>query len=781
MKFAVIIFFFFTTLTLSQTKVTLSGTVKDGITNVPLINANVILDSTNLGTITDSAGKFELTIMPGNYKIIFSYVGYVNKTISVSLLKNIHNLEIELFPSAIEQKQIDVTGTKYPSSSVVQTIEGENIKRMPTILSDALRSVKILLGVVSNDELSSGYNVRGGNYDQNLIYLNEFEIHRPLLVKEGLEENQSLINQDFVKDIQFFPGGFPANLGDKISSALDINYLVPENESLALSSKINLLNFSVTISKKSGPLSWISGIRYSNPSLLGLSLQTKGNYRPEFFDFQLYSRYKISDKSYIDLLTIYAQNKYKLKPESWEGKYGNIISGILVLLDFDGSRNYTFNSGFYSFKYNNILNDNLNFTLAANYYNDIEKDNTDLGEDFYYAPNSRHPDENVQYLKSGFEKSNDRLNLKSTELKTFLNYQAGIHSFETGLDFSYSEMNNKVDEHNYQTGPDSTLLAPYLRYLNQSYIFRSASGFITDQITFSPEISINAGVRLLKYIYTDETLISPRIILFYSPTLKNTFNFNYGYYYQPPNVYELRDNPLPDGEKLISQKATHYIAGWEYRPQPKVKYQFQFFYKKMDDLIPYNIEKMQIVYLGSNIMKGYSYGFDFQYQGEIVEGLKTWIGYSYLNSKEKPKDGSSGYQRSLNDQTHTIKVFLQDRTKKHPNFQVHVRMIAGSGLLYHPQVREVDDRTGQTYLTYDLGEVGEFPFYLRMDMGMTFDINLKNKSKLTIIVEVLNIFDKKNIADYNWYTVLPYSDKYTLGVPQLFSRRFFNVGVKYEI
>ncbi len=780
MKFAVIIFFLLTSLTLSQTKIIISGAVKDSTTKEPLINTNIIIESGSIGTVTDSSGRFMLTIKPGHFNIIFSYVGYESKTVSLSLKKNKYDLNIELSPSAIEQKQVNVTGEKYPSSGVVQTIEGKNIERMPTILSDVLRSIKILPGVVSNDELSSGYNVRGGNYDQNLIYLNGFEIHRPLLIQEGLEENQSIINEDFVKDIQFFPGGFPANLGDKISSALNVNYLVPENEKLSLSSKIDFLNFSTSISKKSGPLSWITGIRYSYPSLLGNTLQRKGNYTPEFFDFQVYSRYKISDKSYIDLLTIYARNKYKIIPDSWQGNFGNAFSAIQVLIDFKGDRLYSFNSGFYGLKYNNILSDKLNFTLDADYYNDVEKDNTNLTGNYFYSPDAYQPDVDQQYIKSHFENSNDELNLNTLEIKPALNYQTGIHSIESGIDLRYSDMNNNVDEQNYETGPDSTLESPLSTYLNQSYIFRSIAGFVTDQITFNPELVLNAGVRILKYYYTNETLVSPRVILFFTPSAKHTFNFNYGYYYQPPYVYELRDNPLPQGEKLISQKAAHFIAGWEYRSKPKAKYQLEFFYKKMYDLIPYNIEKLQIHYLGSNIMKGYSYGFDFQYQGEIIQGLKSWIGYSYLNSKEKLKNGTSDWQRSLNDQTHTIKIFLQDRTKKHPNFQVHVRMIAGSGLLYHPQLIKEDPNTGRTYLIYDLSKVGELPFYFRIDMGMTFDFNFKNNSRLTLIAEVLNVFDKHNIADYNWYRVLPYT-KYTIGVPQLFSGRFFNVGVDYTL
>ncbi len=569
MKFAVISFFIFTSIAFSQIKITISGTVRDSTSKEPLINTNIYIKSEGTGTVTDSAGNYALTVKPGYYKISFSYVGYESKTISMYFSKNKFNLDIYLSPSAIEQKQVNVRGEKYPSSAVIQTIERKNLERMPTILSDVLKSVKILPGVVSNDELSSGYNVRGGNYDQNLIYLNGFEIHRPLLIKEGLEENQSLINEDFVKDIQFFPGGFPANFGDKISSALNVNYYVPENADLSVQSKIDLLKFSASVSKKSGPLSWITGIRYSYPSLLGQTLQRKGEYRPEFFDFQIYSRYKLSGSSYIDLLTIYGINNFKLTPNSWQGNFQlNRIDIRGVSIDFSGSRSYSFNSGFYGLKYNNILSDKLNFTLAADFYNDIEKDNTDLTSDFYYSEDGYNPDVNQQYLKTGYEISNDKLNLITLEIKPKLSYQTGIHSFESGIDMRYSEMKNKVDEQTYESGSDSTLEPPLSINFNQNYTFRSVAGFITDQMTLNPELTLNAGIRLLKYFYTNETLISPRIILFFIPSEKQTFNFTYGYYYQPPYVYELRDNPLPKGEKLKSQKSAHYIAGWEYRPKP---------------------------------------------------------------------------------------------------------------------------------------------------------------------------------------------------------------------
>ena len=185
---------------------------------------------------------------------------------------------------------------------------------------------------------------------------------------------------------------------------------------------------------------------------------------------------------------------------------------------------------------------------------------------------------------------------------------------------------------------------------------------------------------------------------------------------------------------------------------------------------------MQIQYQGKNKLDGYAYGFDFQYEGEIVAGVKSWVGYSYLNAKEKPNDNSSGYIRSLLDQTHTFKVFLQDKIKNIPNFQSHVRLLFGSGLLYHPKIALKDEETGLTYLETDYSRVSKFPFYFRLDMGLTFKFDLDETTDLTLVAEVLNVFDKNNYADYDYYTVSLISP-HPIAVPQLFSKRFFNIGM----
>jgi len=292
--------------------------------------------------------------------------------------------------------------------------------------------------------------------------------------------------------------------------------------------------------------------------------------------------------------------------------------------------------------------------------------------------------------------------------------------------------------------------------------------------------NINAGSRFLYYDYNQEFLISPRFSFYYTPASNHTLSLSTGYYYQPPFVYELRNNMIDKGSKLKSQKSLHIIAGWDYRKNSTQRYQFEIYYKRNYDLIPFNIEKMQIQYNGKNELKGFVYGFDFQYEGEIVKGMKSWVGYSYLNAQERPKDNSSVYRRSLLDQSHTFKVFLQDKIRKIPNFQSHVRLLFGSGLLYHPKMAIKDEETGLTYLETDYNHVAKFPFYFRLDMGLSFKFDLDETTNITIIAEVLNVFDKNNIADYDYYTVFPISP-YPIAIPQIFSKRFFNVGIKMNL
>ncbi len=775
-----VLLFYFSVKAQNFTKV--YGEVTDQQTNQPLINANIIVDSTGEGATTDQDGNYIINLSTGNYKIVFSYVGYESQTININLSskQKKYELNVPLLPTTIKQSEVNIVGEKYPNSTVVREIEGENIRKMPTIFNDVLRSVKILPGVVSNDELSTGYNVRGGNYDQNLIYLNGYEIYRPFLVREGLEESQSLLNPDLVKDIKFFGGAFPSTLGDKLSSVLEVEYKVPDKSQLEVNLAADLLHAGISGSKKFERWSLTGGIRYAYPSLFGNRLQRKGNYSPAYFDIQALANFSLTDHSSIEFLFVNAINEYDLKPENWKGNFQTSFLDVKeVSINFNGERNSSFHTDLYGLKYKNKFNDDLFFRIAASILTNYEKEKTDLQEDIYFSESAYDPENNKLFLKYRFEEVNNSLNLSIFEINPKLVFKKDIHTFECGLEFRVNRFSNSLYENRYEIGPDSTLELPLFREGRQSYNFNSTAFYIQDDINFNRLFTLNAGIRLLYYNYNKEFMTSPRISFYFFPNENQTISLSSGYYFQPPFVYELRDNPAAD-KGLSSQKSIHFLLGWDYRKSEQDRYQLEVFYKRNFDMIPYNIENFQIQYNGANELDGYAYGFDFQYSGEIVEGIKSWVGYSYLNAKEKPNDNSSGYRRSLLDQRHTFKVFLQDKIKRLPNFQSHVRLLFGSGMLYHPKVSKIDAETGLTNLETDYSSVGVFPFYFRVDMGLSFKFDLDEKTYITFTAEVLNVFDKNNIADYNYYTIFPLT-RYPIGVPQIFSKRFFNVGVNLNL
>jgi hypothetical protein len=297
-----------------------------------------------------------------------------------------------------------------------------------------------------------------------------------------------------------------------------------------------------------------------------------------------------------------------------------------------------------------------------------------------------------------------------------------------------------------------------------------------DNIYFNERFQANVGIRLLKYYYNDQTLASPRVNINYNLDVDNKLNFGWGYYYQPPFYYELRDKDLSTMKPLLAQKSVQYILSWENKFKETSQLLAEIYYKRLSDLIPYSVDQLKLVYGDQNNYDGYAYGLDLQYRGELVEGITSWIGYSYLNTKERNLSANTGYVRRLLDQTHTIRIYLQDMAKRHKNFQSHVVFIFGSGFLYHPEKTVTDPTGGTSTLVVDYDRVYTFPFYFRVDMGLTFNFNLGEDYKLTITPEVYNLFNQYNIASYSWYHVLPETAQ-PVPVPNIYSKRFFNIGV----
>ncbi len=779
MKFAVLIFILLTFQIYAQKNtISLSGHITNDSTGAPVKDVNVIINGTTLGTISDSTGYYLLKISPGNYSITYSCIGFENefKELKISKSQQSFHLNISLVPKVYETNEVSVSGKTYNPINV-QEIKEKDLTTMPNLYSDVIRGVKILPGVTSNNELTSAYNVRGGNFDENLIYLNGYEIYRPFLLQQGIEENQSIVNQDMVRDIHFYNGVFPANFGDKMSSVLEINYENNFDSTLNGTINIDLLNTGLTLKRKIGNLNVSGGFRYANPALFANRLQTSGKYSPLFYDFQLLSTYSFSENNSLQLFLLKAYNKFDLTPDSWDGYFQLSRADIRqVTLEYDGKQYYSFNRNIAGLKYFSQLSDNLGLDLSFAYYSNKENENKNLAGRVYYSEDAYNPLDNRLYLKTAYDTDNNDLQVNTYELKSDVSYKLDGHNVQGGINAKFSNMKNSLEVSAHEAGPDTVLNPPYTLKLNQDVNFNSVSGYLLDNIYFNEKIQANLGVRVLQYYYNNQTLVSPRININYNLNPDNKLNLGWGYYYQPPFYYELRDKDLSKIKPLLAQKSVQYVLSWENKFKPTSQLLAEIYYKRLSNLIPYSVDQLKLVYGNQNNFDGYAYGLDLQYRGELVEGITSWIGYSYLNTKERDLSNNTGYQPRLLDQTHTIRIYLQDRAKRHKNFQSHVVFIFGSGFLFHPEKTVTDPVTGLNTITVDYDRVNTFPFYFRVDMGLTFDFKLGGNYKLTISPEVYNIFNQYNIASYSWYHVLP-DTRQPVPIANIYSKRFFNIGV----
>ncbi len=765
--------------TLAQDKPeSIRGHVSDAKTNLPLASVNVVVIQTTYGTATDSLGNFSLNIMPGKYTLRFSRVGYepASRELDITAGRRIPQINISLKPTAYLAGEVTVSAEKPVASPGIHRIGEKNLQYIPNLYSDVIRSVTILPGVSSDNELTSAYNVRGQNFDANLIYLDGFEIYRPYLVQQGIEESQSAINQNMVANMEFYDGAFPVEYGDKMSSVLVVNYKKDEEPGLGGEVNADLLNLGITLHDRIGDLSWIAGFRYAYPSSFTNVLQTKGKYIPKYTDFQLLGSYALPGDIKMKLLFMTAQNTFDLTPQDWKGDFavGAWNAFRRIVLKFGGADNYKYDSNLLGLRLTAPLDRHSSLSASFAYYSDKESYNENRSYDIYYTPDAYNPQDNVSQLGTGYEFANNSLNMNRLEFKTDFDSDYGTHDTKAGITLRTSLMDNSLNESTYYVPPPSP---SYFADQKQRIRFNSISGYVAENVILNSDFTLNLGLRALKYYFTGEFLVSPRASASYKPDSANSLSVGWGYYYQPPYFYETRDKTLEQAKRLVSQLAIQYQLRYERELGNDGHVMAEIYYKDLTRQLPYYYtNQLELTYGDTNNYNGYAYGFDLQYEGKLSQRLDTWIGYGYLVARDR-RDGGP-YQRSLLDQTHTIRIFLQDAMPELHNSQAHVRILFGTGYLYHPMMNVAGPgNTIQTVPDFDL--VYPYPFYYRIDMGLTMKFDLGGKRSLTLSADVFNVFDKNNIVSYSWYSI-PQEFSYPLEVPNLLSARYFNIGARVE-
>jgi hypothetical protein len=782
----------------TQKIATVEGTVYDENYNpVPLVSIGTISTVKQYGTQTDDNGYFKFPLPAGKPFIVrVSHIGYETKNISVNLKNN----EIKTLNIILTSKEslIDAVTVTAPERGSLVHIDPIVTQAMPGIMGGVEATLMTLPGVRSNNELSSQYSVRGGNIDENLVYVNGIEVYRPFLTRSGNQEGLSFINPSMVSSVQFSSGGFDAKFGDKMSSVLNIKYREP-TELFTGSISGNFMGGSlhlegITRDKK---FSYLLGLRHKATSYVLKSMEKKGNYKPSFTDFQGLLKWNINNQHTLELFGNIAYNIYNFIPTTRSTTFGSTGDTKVFTVYFDGREQDKFETYMASLSYLYKPKENYWNKFILSFFNTRESENFDI-DSYYRLSDAAVADGSViegEVLGIGHNLNHTRNALDG--IFTSLDYQ-GEYSLSSivwqwGMRYQYQDIIDRLNEwslvdssdYSVPSAPDLTIgdtnnsfnvYPPMLQDVYRSNNNYSAHFFQTyAQARFNfnsgKKYDLCVGVRTLYSSFNGEFFVSPRINFTYIPTLKHetVFRFAMGIYAQPPLYKEYRDVSGSINKGVKAQKSLHILAGDDVFVSiwgRQFKFTTDIYYKYLWDLNPYEIDNISVRYMASNCSRGHTGGFDFRFSGEFVEGAESWLSLSFMKASENityslddDVTQSSGWVPRPTDQLFAINVFFQDYITRKKNFKVYLNLVFATGL---PSGSK--DRLKNPSLFEYRGRL-RLPSYKRVDIGMSFLLMREGRFKnprnplhylkdIWLGIEVLNIFQMNNTISYSWIQTL---------------------------
>jgi hypothetical protein len=812
-QFLSLLFLLFTTTIFSQTsKVT--GVVLDENKN-PVEGVNVSYQSKS--AISDANGFYVITI-PANQKVVLVYTHVALKSFTATfLLKPDEIVEYNPMLNGKNEQLEDViiTNNKRRVQSII-SVDPEVVRRTPSLSGGVEGIIKTLQGVTSNTELSSQYSVRGGNYDENLVYVNEVEIYRPFLVRSGQQEGLSFTNTDLIQNIDFSAGGFQAKYGDKMSSVLDITYRKPIK--FGASFEASLLGGSVSAEDISKNKKWsaLTGIRYRNNSLLVNSQETQSNYKPSFADVQANINFNASKKLQFSFLGNISQNKYNYQPLTRQTNFGTISEPIALQIFYEGQEKDQYQTYFGALKTNYIANETSTYKVIGSVYHTQEEEHFDIDAAYYLGEVDANLGSetfgNVTYNRAIGSQLNHARNdldalIVNAEVKGTHNFKKKFQ-IDWGLKYTHESIRDRIVEwevidsagfsinnpildlpvndqpYNPYVGP----LVPFQNVRATNFVdINRISGFAqwsTKTNLGESQLWLNAGVRAQSWMVSgaeivdakSQTVFSPRAQISLKPGWDRDmiFRFSSGFYYQPPFYRELRDQYGVVNPNVKAQKSVHFVLGNDYnfkmwnRPFKLVS---EAYYKSMTDVNTYTLDNVRIRYRANNDAVAYAYGFDCRLNGEFVPGTESWFSFGYMKTEEN-QDGK-GYIARPTDQRLKFGILFQDYMPNIPNVKLYLNLTYNTGLpggspsyadAYQYQSRLRD--------------------YRRADVGFSYLFTEKNNERpeghwlrkfkdLSIGLEIYNLFNNQNAITNTWVR-----DAYTksqYGIPNYMTTRVFNI------
>lgn len=766
---------------------TLQGKVTDSNMS-PVELATVSVIEQGKMTMTNLKGEFSIQLRSADSVVVrFSMVGYKTKTRVLRRPRGKQTLLIQLYDDN-QLAGITVTEKKRQTGST-QQLETKDIKNTPSVTGNAVEElIQSQAGVSTHSELSSQYNVRGGSFDENSVYINNVEIYRPFLVRSGQQEGLSIINPDMVESIGFSTGGFEARYGDKMSSVLDIKYKKPKKFEANVAA--NLLGASAFVGFSTKKFSWSNGIRYkTNKYLLG-SLDTKGEYQPNFLDYQTYLTYEPTKNWSIEVIGDISENHYNFYPEDRETKFGTMENVKSFKVFFDGQEKDVFRTYFGSLSISRKFGEKTKLSLIASAFHTNEQERYDIQGQYWLTQT-----ETSENLGVGTYMEHARNYLKATvkSIKFALEHKTKKHDIQAGL--TYRIENITEDSKEYELRDSSGYSIPhtgedlYMIYSLKAKNTLDANRletYIQDTWRFSSKgehtfFTLNYGIRFSHWNFNKESIISPRISLGIVPAFNHdvTMRFATGIYYQAPFYKELRDTTTINGityatlnNKIKSQRSIHFIAGFDYRFKMKdrpYKFTAEAYYKALSNLVPYTVDNVKIVYDASQQCSGHAMGLDLKLYGEFVPGTDSWVSLSLMNTRININGKSIPLPT---DQRYSLNLFFTDYFPGTDRWRMSLKLAFADGLPFGAPHRQLDEQPFRA------------PAYKRADIGMSYRLlnNEKGDRKsifknIWLGIDCLNLLGINNVNSYYWITDVT-NQQYA--VPNYLTGRQINIKASFE-
>lgn len=789
LKTTLLLLFIAVTSTISAQSFLLTGRVLDDEEN-PVELATVSCIKQGKATMTNLRGEFSLELSSADSVVVrFSMIGYKAKERVLRRPRGRQNLQITLYEGGTTLDDVTITETKRQTTGS-QELDISDTKMGPSASGNAVEDlIQQQAGVSTHSELSSQYNVRGGSFDENSVYINNVEVYRPFLVRSGQQEGLSIINGDMVDNISFSTGGYEAKYGDKMSSALNIKYRRPTRTEGTLSA--SLLGGSAYFGIGTKKFSWANGVRYKTTKALLKTFDTNGEYDPQFIDYQTFMSYTPNKRWQIDFIGNISQSKYNFYPTDRETTFGTQQDIKAFTVYFDGREKDIFRTYFGTLAIKRNFGNNTAISLIGSAFHTKEQETYDIEGQYWLTQTGTQ--ENLG-VGTYMEYARNYLTADVASAQLLLEHRTRKHNIESGLTLKWENIKEQSREYEMRdssgyvvphTGSDlymiyslaakNTLKANRTEfYIQDTWRFNNAQ-----ETTF---YTLSYGIRFSHWSFNKESIVSPRASLAIIPAFNNnvTFRIAAGLYYQAPFFKELRDTTTVEGvtyatlnNKIKSQQSIHFVGAFDYRfkllDRP-FKFTAEAYYKALSDIVPYSVNNLKITYNGINECSGHTMGIDFKLYGEFVPGTDSWITLSLMKTNMNYR----GQDIPLpTDQRYAVNLFFTDYFPGTDRWKMALKLSYADGLPFGPPH---SDNNRQNFRA---------PAYQRVDIGMSYraykrenqDAKKPGLRNIWIGVDCLNLIDHSNVNSYYWITDV---NNQQYAVPNYLTGRQLNAKVSIE-